>query len=271
MYTRSIAPYTLIEPLRLANRKSLRNERQRQLLDIIRAARKDETPQTVSVHMFRDVGEASLLLRDEGFDIMPEPIPEGTAGEILVTIMNLVLKWRAQKGVLNCNGSHYRSVELEGRAHRIPIHPHPIVELYNESEYKVYVTKMTNHFKHELDILYTVNSFAKLCVYGGLREVEVSMPSAHIDHKPDISWIEGMSCGEGAAVHKAYKQVKLDINEMGAKVKAATAITITGFCLPSEPEKVVIDGPYLFWIVDPNLTQPLYAGHIMPDAFEESN
>lgn len=268
MSTRSIAPYTLIEPLRLANGRSIMGSKQQQLLDIIRAARIDDTPQCVSVYHFKDAGEASQLLADEGFDIMAEPIPEGVAGDILVTIMKLALEWYAKRSDINCDGKWYRSVELDGELCHIPIHPYPVVRLYNKSRYKVYATRMPGSFIRDLDILHTVNAFTRLCENSGVLPVEVSLPAAYIDHQPDISWIEGMSW-DGGAVHKAYKQVKLDINEDGTAVEAATAITVTGFCLPDESKKIVIDGPYLFWIVGPNLSQPLYAGHIMEDAFRE--
>ncbi len=96
--------------------------------------------------------------------------------------------------------------------------------------------------------------------FGGLV-----FPMVDLDQKIDIAWLIGLyTCrddGQPARVLQALQQIKLRMNELGARAESAAAIEIAkGMPQPDH----VINRPFLIWFERDSLSRPLFVGHITP-------
>jgi hypothetical protein len=103
----------------------------------------------------------------------------------------------------------------------------------------------------------------------------VHFPMVSLDQQPDISWLKHMftldTNNDLYFVDQAKQQTKLKMNQFGARVKSAAAISVMRSSVSTryEPPALVIDGPFLLWIERPGLSMPLLVAHITPEDMKD--
>jgi hypothetical protein len=94
----------------------------------------------------------------------------------------------------------------------------------------------------------------------------VIFPMISYDEQIDISWMKHLYTvgedGNDAYIAEAKQQTKFQMNELGARVKSAAAMTCARCCCAVEKLPCVIDKPFLLWIRRPSLgDHPFFVGY----------
>jgi hypothetical protein len=97
-------------------------------------------------------------------------------------------------------------------------------------------------------------------------------PMVAIDQEVDIKWLEKIKACSGKQeryeVVQALQQTKFQMNEKGAKVESAVAISCLKSCCPSVPKKVLkIENAFYLWIMRPGMKTPVFAAYVDMDAW----
>lgn len=88
----------------------------------------------------------------------------------------------------------------------------------------------------------------------------VAVPKVDLDVQPDISWMAGAISLKpaGYAISQALQQLKLRMNETGARVKAATAMSVMrGMVRQRHEQAFVINKPFYGWWVQEGVSFPM--------------
>lgn len=94
----------------------------------------------------------------------------------------------------------------------------------------------------------------------------VRFPMVNLNLETDLSWLLGMwtvtNTGKRAVITEAKQQSILKINHEGALARSATgmAVTLESFSPPGE--ELVIDRPFLFWIVRKGMPWPMFTAWV---------
>lgn len=104
----------------------------------------------------------------------------------------------------------------------------------------------------------------------------VQFPMVAIREQPDISWVLGMSSsskeGNPMTVVQALQQEQFRMNETGARTEVSTAVEVFVTCMespPAPPPLMIIDRPFLLWIVRPGISVPVFAAYISYDTWRD--
>lgn len=94
----------------------------------------------------------------------------------------------------------------------------------------------------------------------------LTMPQFLFDQDQDIRWIEGLGVKGGGEIALALQHTKVDVDENGGFVRSGTFMAFSGasgIAIPTEePERFVIDRPFVFWIERGAIRYPIFAGYI---------
>lgn len=86
---------------------------------------------------------------------------------------------------------------------------------------------------------------------------EVLFPKVEINKEDKLGWLVNLGL-DSYFVAEALQQIKLKIDENGAIVKSAAAISCDECCYLSK--KFEIKKPFVFWIIRPGMTLPIICG-----------
>ena len=116
---------------------------------------------------------------------------------------------------------------------------------------------------------YAVSFLPKLKIEGktiSLQEQLSALGLASIFGGGDFS---GMSTSTPLTIDDVFHQAFVKIDEKGTEAAAATAIVGRESAAPSDPKKVVVDKPYLFFIRDVPTGAILFTGRVVTPSFSE--
>ena len=217
-----------------------------------------------------ELKEINQWLIDEGFGIQLDSVDDGF---YVASILKLLVKWLkiGKKRDISGkrNGTRYPGVFLEKGVEIYrdrAIHPFPVacIDTKNGDMVKMAIVSSVPEGKFGLhELTQTLNK-----VKTPYRKIEsVIFPMIELDVKPDISWICGMKLKDHW-IRQALQQTKFRMNEKGAKVESAVAMSFAR-AMAAEPEPYVIDRPFLLWIERPGMTIPFFAAVLCEDVWRE--
>ena len=216
-----------------------------------------------------DLAVINKWLKDEGFDIHLDPVD---VGFYVASILKLLVEWlkvgKKQDITGKRDGKNYPGVKLKDgvRLYQdLEIHPFPVahIDTKNGDVVKMAIIDAVPEGAFGLhDLTQTLNK-----VKSPHQTEEVIFPMVELDVKPNISWICGMGL-EKFYIQQALQQTKFRMNEKGAKVESAVAMSSR--CLAfKEEQPYVIDRPFLLWIERPGMTIPFFAAVLCEDVWRE--
>lgn len=183
-------------------------------------------------------------------------------------ILDLLVSW-VEKGekapVRTADGKTYPGVKLDNHCafFTTPAHDQPVARLQTKSGDVVWLT-MLDAAPDGLalaDLAEKVfRSAATPAYYEG-----VLFPMVDLYFKHSHDWLVGLNTESemgGAEIAEALQQIKLKMNDEGARAQAADECRVTVTCVREPPPMLVIDKPFLVSFERPGLAKPLFVAHV---------
>ena len=217
-----------------------------------------------------DVKAINSWLAERGFDIQLPP-PSDEKGFAVASILDILMKWlnEGKKSEIRGTDKNYPGVMLKEGVniyHMAAIHPYPVVRIATQEGDSVCMSMVDDIPSGKEGLFLKVAELEKVKAnshnYKGVK-----FPMVDLDDKPDISWICGMGVGSGFFVETAMQQTKFRMNEIGARVQSAAAMTLSRSISSTGPH--IIDRPFLLWIKREGLEFPLFAALLCEDVWKE--
>jgi len=224
--------------------------------------------------------ELNRILADEGFDIRLDDFGPDECG--VVTILDVIVNWIVKGKVdkLTYGGMTYPAVkmkptaEVDGRNKLIfasqnsSSHAHPIAKIPTESGDVVYMT-IADKPLADFELMGRIDNIHQSSMQGGMYDW-LKFPMVDLNHETDISWLIGMNTrdksGDPWIISQAKQQTKFKMNQYGARVKSAVAVSVVKACVSVEEHGLLIDKPFYLWIERPSVITPtVYAYIDVPD------
>jgi hypothetical protein len=208
-------------------------------------------------------------LRSEGFDIQLDDVgPE----LCVASVMRVLIEWLYAGNssvVTGADGKDYEAVSMKSNgvtiSHVVQAHKYPVIRVAGKSGETVCMSM--------IDEMPTTQEgmFLKISELDGVRAAShqfegVSFPKIDLDDQPDIGWISGLGISKGMGVHQAKQQTRFKMDEKGAKVESAAAVS-TYRSMASRKVNHVIDRPFMVWVMRPELDFPVFASVVCEDVW----
>ena len=217
----------------------------------------------------RSADAINTFLAERGFSITVRPFDSRSIG--IAAVQDITVEWKevGERTTVRAiaSGERHPAVRLTKGVnyYTAPGHAHPIAMISTVSGDIVCMTKLDGYpdSAFALDILaenLTRTGRMTYVRFGGLV-----FPMVNLNTDMEMSWMLGMQLDD-SVVTQAVGQFKFRMNEKGARAQSAVAIVTTRAFSAPAPD-MVIDGPFLMWIIRPSLGAeqqyvPLCLAHI---------
>lgn len=218
------------------------------------------------------VGPVNAFLRRKNIDIQLNAIsPREIA---IASVLDLLVEWmlEGQSSTILKEAKEYPAVLLNRgvRVSMVNNFPNPVATITSRTEDKVLMTILTEQPKSSFEVFELAcklvenqKEFAKaVWNFNGIK-----FPMIDLDVHPDIGWLIGMRSNEWS-VGQALQQTKLKMNEKGAHVKDAVAMTAKASFHVKEQAPLIIDRPFLLVFQRPGLKRPLFSAFLAEDCWK---
>lgn len=225
-----------------------------------------------------DYQALNVFLAKRKFEIQFSPFPPRDIG--VVSVLDKQVRWqdnrgknypiRTEKGIvpgfrLSVGANVYKLADF------VDAH---LVELKTASEDTLWIAdglepglSGIQMVRHTLAIMNTASRGNVTLSYDF-----VAVPKVDLDVEPDISWMkDAISVNPaGYTITQALQQLKLRMNETGARVKAATAMSVMrGMVRQRHEQAFVINKPFYGWWVQEGVSFPIGVFFADWDSFKE--
>ena len=266
------------------------NDLQKQFLELCFESGKSDVP-TLKDDMKSianlDVAVINKFLKDEGFSIQLDPLPEGE-GFAIASVLKILVEWISKGERIKIRsentGEEYDGVKKMREVFflRSDKHHDPIACITTKSKDKVYIT-MIDDPETGIDLVDWVQSLRGNLSYSSERE-GIHFPMINYDEEVNISWLEKMHTlavddakhfpGDPMEIAQALQQTKLRMNEVGAKVESAAAMGMVRCSAfsgpePPPPPPYIVNKPFLVWFEREGLELPYFIGFMTEDKWED--
>jgi len=239
----------------------------------------------------KDVEEVNGFLKKNNFDIQLEQIDDPKAFYV-ASILDVLLIWK-EKGLLSSIydaelHKNYSAVEMKNSDQWKVFAPKTcsdncldckdkILEVTAKNCDKVYMKiaeKPLDGFDLMSKILELQDSLSLLNVDESYDKI--LFPMVAIDQRVDISWLKKLKLrfpgrDDFYGVAQALQQTKLKIDENGAVVKSAVAISWNHLkSMENFSLEFKIDKPFYLWVMRPGMTLPLVAAYVDKSSWKQS-
>ena len=217
------------------------------------------------------------FLKKKGFSIRLQPFPPNTIG--FASILDLIVEWLrlGEKVKIQAkNEGIYEGVRIikDGVSFFesfVNDYRHTVACLKTKSGDMVFITVPKEPLEG-LDLIEMAEILSNnKDILPGAYEA-VRFPMVDLDITNDIGWLRGMSTNNvtniPADITQAIQQIKIKINEKGARFQSATAIAVTLKCVSIPRPDLIIREPFLIWVERPNLEKPLMAAFITEESWK---
>lgn len=277
IYTITAALKRAEETMNLKKDWKPENEIQRRFLkNFLRVCRKDSVDE-IEFEVSDNAEKINTFLQMKGFSIRLQPFPPNTLG--FASILDLIVEWLflGEKIKIDAkNGGKYDGVRIKKESvfffeSTVHGYRHVVAGILTKSSDMVFMTVPKEPFEG-LDLLEMVDTIAKNIgtlpnVYDGVR-----FPMVDLDITNDIGWLKGMSTTNvrdtPAEVTQAVQQIKIKMNEKGARFQSATAIGVTLKCINIPKEDLIIREPFIVWVERHDIEKPLMAAFITEESWK---
>lgn len=222
--------------------------------------------------------ELNAILKRENFTIHLDEFREGEFGA--VSILDVLTEWLVEgftSTKLMYKEKEYPAVTLKAnmRSDTDPRnmyecyvsrhHNFPVAMLNTKSGDRVYMTVAGRSYT-SFELIHRIYE-----IQGSLRETvshyeSLIFPMVSLDQEVDIGWLKGMwtvnAGGQECKINQALQQTKFKMNQFGARVKSAVAVS---FMITSvrEPRRfLVIDQPFFLWITRSGVSTPILYAYV---------
>ncbi|MFA5187968.1 MAG: hypothetical protein WC460_01255 [Patescibacteria group bacterium] len=214
------------------------------------------------------------FLKKRGFSIR---LPEFKTQEFgVAAVLDLMVEW-ILKGkriqIQGQNGAKYPGIHLQEEVSFFNAYDRaePIAKISTASDDAVYLT-MANDVPTGLELIgYASKLISQLRYNPGYEGLQ--FPMVDFTNQPDLSWLIGMSTtdsnGNPAVISQALQETKLRLNENGARVQDAAAMTLIRACVTIPKKKLIINRPFLCIFTQTGLKLPLAVFHLEPDCWKD--
>ena len=277
VYTITAALKRAEEVMNLKKDWQSKNETQRRFLkNYLPVCRKDNVDE-IEFEISDNAEKINTFLKMKGFSIRLQPFPPNTFG--FASILDLIVEWLypGEKIKIDAkNGGKYDGVRIkkEGVSFFESVvhgYRHIIACINTKSGDMVFITVPKEPLEG-LDLIEMADTISKHmdilpCTYDGVR-----FPMVDLDITNDIGWLIGMSTVNArdipAIITQAVQQIKIKMNEKGARFQSATAIGITLKCVSIPKQDLIIREPFLVWVGRHNFEKPLMAAFITEESWK---
>lgn len=250
------------------------NEIQKRFLkNFLKECRKDNVDE-IELEVSDKAERINTFLEKKGFSIRLQPFPINTLG--FVSILDIIVEWLClgEKIKIDAkNGGKYDGVRIKKEGvsfFESTVHGYRyiIACIHTKSGDMVFITVPKEPLEG-LDLLEMVDTINKNIitlynVYEGVR-----FPMVDLDITSDIGWLKGMSTTNArntpAEIIQAVQQIKIKMNEKGARFQSTTAMAVILRCINIPKEDLIIREPFLVWVERHNIEKPLMAAFITED------
>lgn len=275
--------YTIVAALRRAEetmhlRKNWKSGNKTQahfLEDFLKMCRKDNVKE-IELEVSDRAEGINEFLQKKGFSIRLQPFPANTLG--FASVLDLVVEWLhlGEKVLIDAkNGGRYDGVRIKKDdvsfyESTVNGYKHIVACIMTKSGDMVFIT-LPKEPLEGLDLIEIADDiFRNMDIFPG-RYDGLRFPMVDLDITNDIGWLKGMSTTNGmdipAEIIQAVQQIKIKMNEKGARFQSATAMGITLKCV-SVPQDLIIREPFLLWIGRHELEKPLMAAFVTEESWK---
>lgn len=234
-----------------------RSELQKRFLkNFLQVCRNDNVGE-IELEISDNAEKINIFLEKKGFSIRLQPFPPLTLG--FASILDLIVEWLypGEKIKIDAkNGKRYDGVRIKKEGvsffeSKVQGYRHVVARIRTKSGDVVFITVPKSPLE-ELDLIEMAESISNNMdilpdMYDGVR-----FPMVNLDIINDIEWLKGMSTINArnipAEITQAVQQIKIKINEKGARFQSATAIAVTLKCVMIPKLDLIIREPFLVWV-----------------------
>lgn len=223
--------------------------------------------------------ELNAILEKEGFNIKLDDFEEGEFG--VVSILDILVEWlkEGMKTRVLLDDKEYPAVRLDRVAeiNNVPTklfsafelakYPFPIASVATKSRDKVWMTIADNALE-SLELISRIENLRTLINKHPTKTNfgHLIFPMIDLNQKVDIGWLKGMQTfsetGKNFEVSQALQQTKFKMNQFGARVKSAVAITLRKTTSVMPIKNMVIDKPFYLWVERNGVSYPVMYAYI---------
>ena len=215
------------------------------------------------------------FLADHKFDKQLEPF--NSPGEFgVASILNVLIEWihEGKTTTIMHNNQEFPAVSMTGNDFEVlqsNAYKEPILKLTAKNGDIVYMT-IAEKSLESFELLEFVQTLLKMPKNEITKQyVEAIFPMVNLNHETDISWLIGLGTSRLRDncffnIAQAKQQTKFQMNEKGAHVQSAVAISIKEMCYiePKPLKTLVINKPFYLWIERPGANMPIFTSYIDP-------
>jgi len=272
IYTITAAIEKAEEMMKLRKDWQPKNEIQKRFLkNFLHACRGDKVPE-IELEVSSEAEKINSFLERKGFSIRLQPFPPNTLG--FASILDIMVEWLypGEKVKIDAKkGGMYDGVRIKKEVvsffeSTVHGYRHVIACIRTKSDNIVFITVPKEPLEG-LDLIEMADMLSKnMDVLPGIYE-GVRFPMVDLEITNDIGWLKDMSTTTKVAnipteITQAVQQIKIKINEKGARFKSATTIGITLMCVAVPKPDLIIREPFLVWVERHDLEKPLMAAFV---------
>lgn len=255
-----------------------KNETQKRFLKNFYQLCRKYNVEEIELQVSDNAEKINIFLEKKGFSIRLQPFLPNTLG--FASILDLIVEWLypGEKIKIEAkNGGKYEGVRIKKEGisffeSKVQGYKYMniIVRIRTKSEDMVFIT-VPNEPLRGLDLIEMAETISKnkdilLDTYDGVR-----FPMVDLNIINDIGWLKGMSTTNArdvpAEITQAIQQIKIKMNDKGARFQSATAMAVTLKCVSIPKQDLIIREPFLVWVERPNLKKPLMAAFITEESW----
>ena len=213
-----------------------------------------------------NIARLNKILKDKGFSIQLQERPSQDEQVGVVSILDVMVKWlhEGEKGsITTADKNSYAAVAMNDgfNMHTAAGHQHPVISILTKGEDKVFMTVADKKYE-SFDLLSRIKKIRTSLTKKSEKSYDkVRFPMVDYDESMALSWLLKLGVGD-KEIDQALQQTKFKMNEKGAHVKSAVAISIVRTSVQPPKSIYTIDKPFLVWIERPGVDAPVFAGYM---------
>lgn len=234
----------------------------------------------IETNATRDAANHIAFLAKHGWKAQILNVPPG--GFLTAAVLDILVEWLCEgtrTTITAQNRETYAGFKLKAEpgADNVQFFRHAglgtlLFKLATKSGDFVFITESPRAPIDSVDLMHLVNQIPDTTQYSVARGKEVAIPMVDLNSKTSLDWIVGLNTvtdeGHSYSVSEAVQQATLKMNQAGARARAAVEMGMrcTSF---EQPMLAVVDKPFLFVIVRPGVSQPIFAAYVDYDSWKD--
>lgn len=256
-----------------------KNETQRKFLENFLKVCRDDNIGEIELEVSDSAEKINAFLAKKGFSIRLQPFLPNTLG--FASILDLLVEWiyPGEKVKIDAkNGEVYDGVRIKKEGvsffeSTLRGHTYIIACIRTKSDDMVFITVPKEPpEKSGLDLIEMADNLSNnMDVLPGKYE-GVRFPMVDLNITSDIEWLKGMSTvtrhGDMPAdIIQAIQQIKIKMNEKGARFQSTTAMGVMLMCANIPKPDLIIREPFLVWVGRYDIEKPIMAAFITEESW----